>query len=59
MIATTGIGLLEMLKSGTMDHFHVASKFEEKSGVADIEIRVMDEEDESNTVLFLIGYFAS
>lgn len=52
MIATTGIGLLEMLKSGTMDHFHIASKFEEKSGVADIEIRVMDEEDESNTVLF-------
>jgi hypothetical protein len=45
------IELLRMIKSGMMDHFHIVSKFEGKPGIADIEIRTMDEDEKSNMIL--------
>jgi hypothetical protein len=45
------IDLLERIRDKKMDHFHAVNKFEEKSGVADIEISVMIESEKNNMIL--------
>lgn len=45
------IDMLTLLKKDNEQHFHISNKYEEESGVCDIEIYFQDEDEDSNMII--------